>query len=161
MAGAVEDLDEVFRPVAGPVVGDDPVDVGDAVRGEERPGAVHERDCGGGLLVSQGFCVRTPGVSVYRRVQVDITGASASGLGSVDRFGLDGASAVGAPTAAVGYAADLLDVDVDHVAGPARDDPAWLTVAVSGRVEESAAVQAEAGLVPADGAHRDRDAVGG
>ncbi|NKT67593.1 hypothetical protein GS860_06255 [Rhodococcus hoagii] len=69
------------------------------------------------------------------------------------------AAAVGTPTAAVGDAADLLDVDVDHVAGPAGDDPSWCAVALTGRVEEPAPVQPEVGQVPADGPHRDDDAV--
>lgn len=48
-----------------------------------------------------------------------------------------------------------------HVAGPAGDDPAWLAVVLAVRVEEPAPVQAEVSEVPADGAYRDGDAVGG
>ncbi|CCW15591.1 hypothetical protein EBESD8_61680 [Rhodococcus aetherivorans] len=42
-----------------------------------------------------------------------------------------------------------------------REDPPGFAVALPGRVEESAPVQAEVGQVPADGAHRDRAPVGG
>ncbi len=73
----------------------------------------------------------------------------------------DAAATVHAPAAAVGYPADLLDVDVHHVAGPVRDDPPGFAVAVSGRVEESASVHARMCRVPADDAHREREPVGG
>jgi len=75
-------------------------------------------------------------------------------------FALVAAPAVDPPTPAVGDPADFLDVDVHHVAGPAGDDPAWFPVVLTVRVEESAPVQAEVSEVPADGAHRDGDAVG-
>lgn len=48
-----------------------------------------------------------------------------------------------------------------HVTGPAGDDPAWLAIVLAVRVEEPAPVQPEVSEVPADGAHRDGDAVGG
>ena len=53
VAGAAEDGGEVVGAVAGPVVGHDPVDVVDAVAGEERAGAVGEGDRGPGGLVGQ------------------------------------------------------------------------------------------------------------
>src|SRR3954462_2907274 len=54
---------EVFRAVAGAVVGDDSVDVGDAVGGEQHAGAVDEPDRGGGFPVGQGFGVGQAGVA--------------------------------------------------------------------------------------------------
>lgn len=48
-----------------------------------------------------------------------------------------------APSAAVRDPAHLFDVDVHHVARPLRDDSLPLTVAVSGRVDEPAPVEAE------------------
>src|SRR3954462_11443617 len=45
MSGAVQDVGEVLGSVAGAVIGDDPLDVVDAVSGEPYPGSVHESDC--------------------------------------------------------------------------------------------------------------------
>lgn len=47
------------------------------------------------------------------------------------------------PATAVGDAADLLDVDVDHVAGPAGDDPAVLAVGVAVGVDELTVTEPE------------------
>ncbi|MDQ0379959.1 hypothetical protein FB470_003953 [Amycolatopsis thermophila] len=57
MAGVAEHGGEVAGAVAGAVVGDHAVDVGDAVAGEERPRAVDEPDRRAGFLVGQGFGV--------------------------------------------------------------------------------------------------------
>lgn len=42
---------EVVGAITGAVVGDDPLDVGDAVCGEECPGSTEESDGGGGFLI--------------------------------------------------------------------------------------------------------------
>lgn len=95
-------------------------------------------------------------------MQVDVAGAGAALLAAVDVFGVLAAAAVHAPAAAVGYPADLLDVDVHHVTGvPGDDRRRRFAVVGSGRVEELSAVQAEADQVAADGADRDGDALGG
>lgn len=94
-------------------------------------------------------------------MQVDVAGAGTGGLGALDFLGLIRALAVDPPATAVGDSADFFDVDVHHVAGPAGDDPAWLAVVLAVRIEELAPVQAEVSEVPADGAYRDADAVGG
>jgi hypothetical protein len=64
VAGAAQGGGEVVGAVAGAVVGDEAVDVGDAVAGEECPGAVDEPDGGAGFLVGQGFGVGQAGVAV-------------------------------------------------------------------------------------------------
>jgi hypothetical protein len=57
MPGAVQDVGEVIGAVAGAVVGDDPLDVVDAVGGEPHPRSVHESDCGDCLFVGECFGV--------------------------------------------------------------------------------------------------------
>lgn len=54
---SADDPGEVTGAVAGPVVGDDPVDVRDAVGGEPDLGSAQERCSGGSLLVGQGLGV--------------------------------------------------------------------------------------------------------
>lgn len=130
MSGSVQNLREVVGSVAGAIVGDDAVDVADAVGGEECLRSVHESDCVTAFS-SQGFGVGEAGVSVDSGVQVDEAGAGAGVPGAVDCFGLVAAAAVHAPAATVGYATDLLDVDVDHVAGPAGDDQSGFAAAVA------------------------------
>jgi hypothetical protein len=58
----------------------------------------------------------------------------------VDLLGVFAAAAVSTPTAAVGDAADLLDINVDHMARPAGDDPPRFAVVLTGRIEEPAPV---------------------
>ncbi|GGP72527.1 hypothetical protein GCM10010185_52300 [Saccharothrix coeruleofusca] len=104
------------------------MDVGDAVGGEEGLCATGEVDRGDRFLVGQGLGVGQAGEPVDRGVQVGVTapgvGLPGGGvLGAFDLFGLLTAPAVDAPSAAVGDDADLLDVQVDHVAGPSGDDP--------------------------------------
>src|SRR5690606_5173517 len=101
--------------VVGAVVGDHPDHPVDAVGGEERPGAVEEPDRGGRFLVGQVLGVGQAGEPVHGRVQVDVAGTGTGGLGSLGGLVRRGAAAVGAPAAAVGDAADLLHVQVDHV----------------------------------------------
>lgn len=59
-------------------------------------------------------------------MQIDVAGAPAPPFAAIDRLGVVAAAAVDTPSAAVGDAADLFDVDVDHVAGPAG----WQSVLV-------------------------------
>ena len=60
--------------------------------------------------------------------------------------------------AAVGDASDFLDVDVDHVAGPAGDDRLGHPVGLSVGVDESAAIEYQGGQVPRHGAPTDAHA---
>src|SRR5215212_168758 len=77
-------------------------------------------------LIGQVLGVGEPGEPVDRGVQVDVAGAGAGHLGSVDGSVVVGAAAVGPTTAAVGDPADLLHIQVHHVAAVAGGDPAGL-----------------------------------
>src|SRR5690606_38447703 len=105
--------------------------------------------------------VRQAGVADDGGVQVGVAAPPATGLSAGDLSCVIAVFAVHAPAAAVGNLAGLLYVEVDHVPGPAGDDPLRFPVVLAGGVEEPAAVQAEVEQVAADGAHRDRDALGG
>ncbi|MBM7459297.1 hypothetical protein JOE26_001972 [Rhodococcus coprophilus] len=94
-------------------------------------------------------------------MQIHVAGAGTGGLGALDLLGLLATPTVDPPATAVGDAADLLDIDVHHVTRPAGHDPAWLAVVLDARIEDPAPVQPEVSQVPADGTHRDGDAVGG
>lgn len=59
---------EAPGPVAGPVVGDDPVDAGDAVSGEEDTGPAPEAGRSRAALVIESFGVGQSGEPVDRRV---------------------------------------------------------------------------------------------
>src|SRR5690554_3348748 len=137
--GASERVGFVVRAV----VGDHPDHPVDAVGGEERPGAVEEPDRGGGLLVGQVLGVGQAGEPVDGRVQVDVASAGAGGLGALDGPVLPRAAPVGAPATTVGDAPDLLDVDVDHVAGVAGSDHAPFAVGGPVRVNVAATVDAQ------------------
>jgi hypothetical protein len=63
-------LDVVRVPVAEVVVGHDPFDAGDAVRGEVRGGAGQEPGAGGTFLVRVDLGLRQPGVVIDHRVNV-------------------------------------------------------------------------------------------
>ena len=131
MPGAVQHVGEVLGAVAGAVVGDDPLDVDDAVGGKPDPGTVHETDCGDSFLIGQGLGVGQSGEPIDGGVQVDVTGAG-SGFGRRhDGFGLSAALSVYTPASAIADVCDLLDVDVDHMAGPPGNDA--LRAAISGR----------------------------
>lgn len=103
-----DDAGEVPGAVAGTVVGDDAVDVGDAVRGEPHLGPGQERGGGLALLISERLGVGESGEPVDDGVQVDIAASRAGGLGAVGGLGLVGVAAVDPPSAAVGDPADLL-----------------------------------------------------
>jgi hypothetical protein len=90
-------------------------------------------------------------------VQVDVAGAGALGLGALGGLVGRGAAPVGAPPAAVGDPPDLLDVDVDHVAGVAGGDPARDAVGRPAGVDVAATVDAQADQPSRD--RRGRDAV--
>ena len=66
MPGAVQHVGEVLGALAGTVVGDDPLDVDDAVGGEPDPGTVHETDCGDGFPIGQGLGVGQSGEPVCK-----------------------------------------------------------------------------------------------
>ena len=108
------------RAVGRAVVGDHALD-GDAVAGVERQRAAQERDGGGGLLVGQDFGVGQAGGVVDRDVNERPSrlacAADAGGVGASA-----GARGCWRPvTRLPGAAADppeLLDVDVDQLAGP-------------------------------------------
>ena len=111
-AGVLECLVEGFGPVAGAVVGQDPLD-GDALAGE--PGLGPGPEPGGGVLalIAEDLDVGQAGVVVDGVVDVVIptpAGGSATvaySLGASDH----------AVAAAVGDPAQLLDVDVDQRTG--------------------------------------------
>src|SRR5699024_4351285 len=89
MAGALAyDPREVTGPVARPVVGNDTVDVGDAVGCEPDFGSGQERRRGGSLLIRQRLCVGESGEAVDGRVQVGVTAFRASRFRSTDSLGL-------------------------------------------------------------------------
>lgn len=56
----MQDVGEVACPVAGPVVGDDPLDSVDAMGGEPRPGAVHESNGRDSLFIAESFGIGQP-----------------------------------------------------------------------------------------------------
>src|SRR5699024_193712 len=62
-----------------------------------------------------------------------------------------------APATAVGDSADLLHVQVHHVAGPACIDLPWLAVVFSAGVNEPPPAETESLQVRCDGAAGDRD----
>jgi hypothetical protein len=93
VAGSAQDAGEVAGAVAGTVVGDDPVDMLDAVAGEERAGAVGEGDRGAGLFVGQGFGVGQAGEPVDRGVQVGVAGPTTTFAAPNRLFGLFAAAA--------------------------------------------------------------------
>ncbi len=55
---------------------------------------------------------------------------------------------MGAPSATVWDSPDFLDIDVDHVIGPFRDDRPRFAKRVAVGVDEPAAVQTELGELP-------------
>lgn len=146
---------EAVGAVAGPVVGDDPVNSGDAVRGEERAGPRPEAGRGRAALVIEGFGVGQAGEPVDRRVQVHVAGPPGTGFRPVGGQRPGRATAVDAPAPACGDAADLLDVDVHHVAGPAGVNMSGAPVYRAGGVKELAPVETAASQEPGHGAHRD------
>jgi hypothetical protein len=101
VAGPEKHLREVAGFVAGTVVGDDPLDPGDAVRGEKRSGPEHEPDRGDRFLVVEGFGVGQPGVAVDRGVQERIPGPAAFGRGPGGQV-LSRTPAVDTPAAPIG-----------------------------------------------------------
>jgi hypothetical protein len=97
-------------PVAGAVVGEGSLD-GDAVDGEPGVGAPPERSGGDGLFVGEDLGVGEAGAVVDGGVDEPIAGAGALHDGCL-------AAAVDPPSAAGRDAGDLLDVNVDQLAGP-------------------------------------------
>lgn len=95
---------------------------GDAVGGEPDAGTEEEPDRGLRGLVLEGLGVGQTGEPIDCGVQVDVARPGPAGLrlggGPGCGAGLVGVDAVDAPAAAVGDAADLLHIDVDHVPGP-------------------------------------------
>src|SRR6478609_7961193 len=119
-----ERLVERSPAVAGPVVGQHPVDLLNAVCSEELSLSSPETRCRERLLIRQFLGIGQPGVVIDRGVQEGISRPLAPLRGSVPIA----APAVSVPAAAVGDPSDLLHVDVHHVAGdrvfvPVRDLP--------------------------------------
>ena len=125
---------EVPGLVVGAVVGDDPVDLLNAVGGEERSCSAEEPDRRHRPLILEGLGVGQSREAVHGRVQVGVAGLrSGPALGCLDS---GGSAAVGPPAAAVGDASDLLYVQVHHVPGPPRPDPlGWASQVVPVRGE--------------------------
>ena len=123
------------------VVGQDPLDAVDAAGGEEGRGPAQEGCAGGGLLVGVDLAVGQAGMVIDGGVDVVEAHAVAPGAA--------GLAAQDLVSAAVGDAAEFLDVDVDQFTGPvafvAADELS------GGAVQEGESVQA----VP------DQDAVDG
>ena len=63
------------------------------------------------------------------------------------------------PPSTVGDLADLLDVEVHHVAGPAGGDHARMAVGITVGVEEPSMVQAEVSKMSRDGTAIEPDAL--
>jgi hypothetical protein len=112
---------ECVGSVAGSIVGDDPLDSGDAVCGEPRSGAMHESDGRSRLLVCERFGVGEAGVTVDGGVQVHIPDAFAFGLAPSNSAGVVAAASMSAPSTAVGDASDFLDIEVDLVTRASGD----------------------------------------
>ncbi|OBJ81443.1 hypothetical protein A9W96_29190 [Mycobacterium sp. 1245852.3] len=92
-------------------------------------------------------------------MQIDISAARAVGLATSDSTGLAAGTAVGAPSTAVGYASDLLDIEVDLVTGAPGNDFARLAVAGAVRINESATLKSQLGEVAGYGASADCNAL--
>ena len=97
-------------PVGESIVRDHPLDAGDAVGGEVGGGAGEEPVCGGAFLVGVDLGVGKAGVVIDGGVDVV---EPDGGLGVP---GVRGAL-VDPPAATVGYATELLHVDMDQIAG--------------------------------------------
>lgn len=103
-----------FGPVVGVIVGDDPMDPLDGLTGEEILATGKEPQCGGGLLVVEGFGVSQQREVAYRRMQVDVIGPG-SGPG-LDNLCHSTAAAV-SPPVAIRTLADLFRDQEDHIPG--------------------------------------------
>lgn len=136
-------LGEGLGPVARAVVGDDPLDRGDAVRGEPGLRALEKPGGGRAFLVVESFGAGETGVSIDGGMEVDVSAPGAALLRPFDRASLGTATPVNAPATAVGNAPDLLHVDVDHMAGALGDDALWFAVRLAGWVNEAPVVQPE------------------
>lgn len=130
------------------VVGEDRPDGLEAVRGEEDQRSFHVLDGGDGPLVVVALDVGQAAVVVDGGVEVRVAGLLV-GLPLGHQGGL-GVSAVGTPSAAVGDLADLLHVDVEHVArGAVLVAADGLTgVLAGGRVDGAQPVQAASPSTP-------------
>jgi len=84
------------------------------VIGEPGGGAAQEPGTGRVTLVGQGLDVGQSGVVVHGDVEEVVAQRSAVDLAAADFF----AATVQAPATAVGDSAELLDIDVDQIAGP-------------------------------------------
>ena len=105
--------------VAAAVVGDDPFTL-DPDRGVPSLGSFPEL-CGGyRFLIFEDFRVGDPGAVIDSGVDVSIPGESA-----LSGFLPWVASASAAPTAPVGDSGDLLDIDMDQLAGAFPLIPVW------------------------------------
>lgn len=125
---------EIFSRVVRPVIGGHPVDAGDPVGGEERPGPAEDPDRGSRFLIVEGPGVGQPGESVRGRVEVGVPDALL--VGAFGSQGLSGASPVGPPTTTVRDSPELLHIQVDHVPGPSGPDPPrWVPQVLPGRGE--------------------------
>src|SRR5690625_912557 len=156
-----DDAGEGGRAVAGPVVGDHPVDAGDAVGGQEHLRAGEEGGRSDALLVGKVLGVGQAGEPVHGGVEVDVASRCPGVLGPLCGAGGLGVAAVDAPSAALGDASDLLHVQVDHVARPVGDDTARGAVGRACGVDEPAPSESEAGQVAGDGPPVEHGAAGG
>ena len=144
---------EGLRAIVRAVIGDDPDQAIDAVSSEEGPGPTEESNGGCCGLVSEGFGVGEAGVAVDRGVQIGVAPALMARPFA--------AAAMDSPAATGGDLADLLHVQVEHVAREASDDLPGLAVVLPGRVEASAVGDPESFQPSADGADAVVVAAGG
>ncbi|GAA4897969.1 hypothetical protein GCM10023405_16800 [Streptomonospora salina] len=121
-----------------------------------RPG--EEGGRGGALLVTQRLGAGQAGEPVHGGVKVEVAARRPGVLGALGGAGRLRVAAVHAPSPAVGDAADLLHIQMDHVARPVRDDPARSAVRGAVGVDEAAPAESEGGQVAGDGAPVEHDA---
>jgi hypothetical protein len=105
------------------------------------------------------FAVCEPTEPVGCGVEIHVAAAFALHLQPVSGLGALAPAAVDTPTSAVGDPADLLHIDVDHVAWPPGADPAGLPVRFAVRVDELAMVEPEPRQLPGHCAAADGDAL--
>lgn len=141
LPGGKHGLGEDLGPIAGSVVGDDPLDHIDAVRGEPCRRALKESGCSHSLFIVKDLGVGEPGVTVDRGVEVDVSAPCAAFLGPLNSASLEAVTSVHTPAAAIRDSANLLHVNMNHVARTFGKDRQWLSVRFPVRAEKSATVE--------------------
>ena len=81
-------------------------------------------------------------------MEVDVAAAFGSLLKTRDLTGVVAVLTAGAPAASVWDVCDLLDVDVDHMAGPAGNDALRAAIGLAGGIDKPATVEPQSRQVP-------------